>query len=160
MSTSDCVAEINRERPGKWKRKWKRGNEEEGIVRAFQAEDVPGVWAFVTEMDGGLSVRFGDSEESKEAFYFKLYEGPDGDPDIPVFYVCPKDFWDKNHHLDDDIHPKMPDGFCECMESAYEYEGTKEEGTEKLLSAGFIPMPKCGCDDCKRCGRTPPKDAK
>jgi hypothetical protein len=47
---------------------------------------------------------------------------------------------------------RRPEGFSECMEGSFEFEGAAE-GTKELLKAGFLPLPKCDCEDCKRWGR-------
>jgi hypothetical protein len=55
ITTKDCVAKINEQRPGKWKRTSKTGNAETGIRRVFEAD---GQTAIVIEKDGNLTVEF------------------------------------------------------------------------------------------------------
>jgi hypothetical protein len=152
ITTEVCVTQINEQRPGKWKRISKRGNAAVGIIREFQAKDVPGVTAVVAETNGQIAtIRFEEAKpiQQKHEMYFVLDESDDARyRDIPIFTIVPKKFWERHHHLDDQIgehNINLPDGFYEVTEAEFEYDGgSAEEGRRKLIEAGFIPMPPPG----------------
>ena len=60
ITTAHCVAEINKQKAGKWKRISKRDGQDDAIIRVFEAADQPDVSATVAEKDGELAVAFSD----------------------------------------------------------------------------------------------------
>lgn len=149
-TTADCVKVINASKPGTWKRTCKRGSA--GFpVREFQAIEHPGIKAIVREFYGKIdTLTFLETEYTgkplvDEPHYFELDNSESFGPEVSAFWIVSKDFWDKNHHWDDQVgqhNTQLPKGFYEMMEACFEYDGTPEEGTKKLLAAGYLPLPK------------------
>jgi len=155
ITSEDCVNEIDKVLPGK---KWKRVSKKTVIEREFEVVGQPSVKVLVREDGGKLSVSFGrygeplnpepDAKRLNEDDYYFQYDkefAEEEEADFPVFNIVTKDFWEDFHHFDDGVNcsnVKMPAGFCECMEGAFEFNGTKEEGVRRLVAAGFIPLPE------------------
>ncbi len=72
----------------------------------------------------------------------KIYGGYE-----PFFFVItPKKFWDKFQTLDDysEFPEDLPNGFYECEQSIFEFEGNPLEGRMLLLKAGFVENTELG----------------
>jgi hypothetical protein len=127
-------------------------------------EDFPSFLPIKGEKDEAPEVDFikelAESPETlptkkKKVYYFELcppmYNFPSKFDSIPIVQIVSKTYWEKHHGFDDSItseNTELPEGFCDGDDGHFEYEGTKEEATEKLLKAGFVPLPKCNCKDC------------
>lgn len=65
------------------------------------------------------------------------------DPDYPCFPITSAEYWKENECIcdgqeDEDIESVLPDGFHNLMEGTWEYNGSWQEGKQKLLDAGFV----------------------
>jgi hypothetical protein len=68
--------------------------------------------------------------------YVFLQDREDSESD---FFIATEEFWEKNHHFDDQLKVgdiKFPKGFSESMESAVGYYG-KGDPIKLLKEAGF-----------------------
>ena len=77
-------------------------------------------------------------------WYFMENEDHEG-TEYPEYFIVKKDFWNKNHYIDDchmGSEVAMPKGFMECMESCFEYDGTKKDAVKALIYAGFEEAPQ------------------
>lgn len=77
----------------------------------------------------------------KNQYYFQYYFDPESE--VPIFLIAEKQHYDKTGYFADDIAADINDtlyplGFCDIEETSYEYNGSIEEGREKLVALGMI----------------------
>lgn len=77
-------------------------------------------------------------------YYFYVEEDADADePGQWLFYIVHRRWWHRHHSvLDQHIggHIILPSGFGEAMESAFEYEGSVEDGKRLLREYGYVEL--------------------
>lgn len=86
-----------------------------------------------------------EDKEKNSSYYFYAFMDDEIDDDIytGTYYIVDKNYWRAEHCLDDrTIQVDVPEGFCQCCESEFEYEGSLEEGIAKLKDAGFVWNPE------------------
>ena len=89
-------------------------------------------------------VPIGKTMAKPSDFYFAVdrAKDPQDEWDIDTIVITTKAYYDKTGYWCDNDRMKigtvLPNGFCDIMESVYEYDGNIEEGRQVLLNAGFI----------------------
>lgn len=84
-----------------------------------------------------------DNKEQNSSYYFYAFMNDeiaeDDESYTGTYWIVHKDYWAKEHCLDDQgVDVDTPEGFFQCCESEFEYNGSLEEGIQKLIAAGFV----------------------